>query len=116
MAKSSSIYYSPFTIHSLDAERLDAPLPAREAPHEDGARDVDGREQVGQQPEHERDGEAADGPRPEDEEEGRRDDGGDVRVDDRHEGAVEAQLDGRRHGLARLQLLADALEEDRKST
>src|SRR5881275_2140296 len=102
-------FYSLFTIYhspSLNAERLHLTVLARKLPHEDGARDVDGREQVGEQAEHERDGEAADRPRPEDEEEQRRDDGRHVRVDDGDEGAREANVDGRGHGLAGVQLLA----------
>src|ERR1044071_6716672 len=108
--------YLPFTIHHslpLDAERFDAPvlrLLVREFPHEDRARDVDGREQVRQEPEDERDGEAAYRPRAEDEQEERRDDGRDVRVDDRNEGAREAEVCRRRHGLPRAHLLPYALE------
>src|SRR5919112_4718808 len=108
-------FYLPFTIyHSprLNAERLGSPRPPAEEPDEDGARDVDRREEVGDQAQDERDGEAADRPRPEDEEEERGDDGRHVRVDDGGERALEPLIDGRGDGLAREHLLADALEDE----
>src|SRR5437763_11730339 len=103
------------TLHSalaLNAERLDALPLAGQLPDEDRARDIDGREQVDDQTEHERDGEAANRPCAEDEQKERRDDGRHVRVNDRYEGAGEALLHGREHGLAHVQLFADALEDE----
>src|SRR5215213_5156097 len=93
----------------LNAERLDAAvllLLVRKLPHEDRARDVDGREQVRQQAEDERDGEPAYRASAEDEQEQRRDDGRHVRVDDCDEGAREAEVYRGRHRLARAQFLA----------
>src|SRR5215210_4890423 len=106
--------YARFTIYDarrLNADRLRAMPLAVEQPDEDRARDVDGREQVDDEAEHERDGEAADRPRAEDEQKQGRDDGRHVRIDDRHEGAGEALIHGREHGLTRMQFLADALED-----
>src|SRR5947209_19113063 len=99
--KAVSINYSPFAIvPPLNAERLDSPLLARKLPDEDRARDEDRREQIRQEAEDERDGEAAYRPRAEDEQEERRDDNRDVRVNNRHEGAREAEVTCRRHSLA----------------
>src|SRR5215212_3719338 len=99
----------------LNAERLDAAvllLLVRKLPHEDRARDVDGREQVRQESEDERDGEAAYRPRAEDEKEERRDDCRHVRVNNRDEGAREAEVYRGRHGLSRAHLLSYALEDE----
>src|ERR1700750_1130037 len=99
----------------LNAERLYAAVPGqlvREFPHEDRARDVDGREQVRQKSQNERDCEAAYRPRAKDEQEERRDDCRDVRINNRHERAREAYVYRRRHGLARAKLLAYALEDE----
>src|SRR5438067_9511363 len=96
---------------SLNADRRGAVLGAV-VNIEDHARDEERGEHGGEEADQQRDGEAFDRTGPELEQEERRDDRGHVRVDDRAEGAGEAVLDGRAHGLAVAQLLADALEDE----
>src|ERR1700730_996716 len=77
---------------------------------EDPLADENRGEQRGQQTDAERHREALDRSGAELEQEHRRYQRGDVGVDDRGEGAVEAEIDRRAHGAPGAHLLADALE------
>src|SRR5258708_34050069 len=83
-----------------NAERRD-PLPfATQEQDEERPRNVNGREQVNQQPQHQRDGETADWSGAERVKKQRRNNSRHVSIDDRHKGVTETLLNRRRYRLA----------------
>src|SRR5215472_13127790 len=95
---------------ALNAERNCLPL-SSQLPIEDRLRYEYGREDIGQQADHQRHRKAFHGAGPEQKEEGAGNHGGDVGVDDGDQRLAETRLHGGNGGLARAQLFADALED-----